>query len=49
MQWGRTDSSDCSDDDSELPSPTMTGDEMFTYFEDEFGFSRNQVHQEPEL
>jgi hypothetical protein len=41
--WGRTDTSDCSDDYTELPSGTMTGDEMFTYFEDEFGFSRDQV------
>ncbi len=41
LRWGRTDTTDCSD--AVLPSPTMTGDEMFTYFETYFGFSRDQV------
>jgi len=41
LQWGRTDSTECSGD--ELPSPTMTGDQMFAYFEREFGFTKNQV------
>jgi len=43
MQWGRTDALDCSDDDSELPSPTMTSEEMFDFFNQEFGFSKDQT------
>ena len=43
MKWGRKDAVDCSNDASELPSPTMTGTQMFTYFNNEFGFSKNQV------
>jgi len=43
MQWGRIDSKDCSNDNSILPSPTMTGDAMYAYFDKEFGFTKNQV------
>lgn len=44
MQWGRKDAANgCSRDASELPSPTMTGDQMFNYFYREFGFSKDQV------
>jgi hypothetical protein len=43
LKWGRKTSDDCSSDASTLPSPTMTGDAMFNYFANEFGFSRSQV------
>ena len=43
MQWGRTTAKDCSKDASQLPSPTMTGDQMFGYFSQAFGFSKTQV------
>ncbi len=42
LQWGRVDATNCSDEPS-LPSPTMTGDAMFDYFQSGFGFSRAQV------
>jgi len=43
MQWGRTDTANCSNDNSQLPSPKMTGDQMFAYFATQFGFTKNQV------
>jgi Peroxidase len=43
MQWGRIDAKDCSRDNSVLPNPAMTGDAMFAYFANEFGFTKNQV------
>jgi Peroxidase len=43
MQWGRIDSLNCSNDASVLPNPAMTGDAMFAYFANEFGFTKNQV------
>ena len=43
LQWGRTDAAECSTTEPALPSPTMTGDQMFDYYEAQFGFSRAQV------
>lgn len=43
LKWGRTTATDCSTDASVFPSPTMTGDAMFTYYADNFGFSKEQT------
>jgi hypothetical protein len=43
MKWGRKDLADCNQDNSVLPSPTMTADQMFSYYAEKFGFSKYQV------
>ena len=43
LQWGRSDAESCSTTEPALPSPTMTGDEMFDYYQTGFGFSKAQV------
>lgn len=43
LQWGRVDATDCSTSEPALPAATLTGDEMFDYFQTGFGFSRAQV------
>jgi len=42
LQWGRVDAATCTDEPP-LPSPTMTSTGLFSYFQQQFGFTRAQV------
>lgn len=43
LKWGRTDKADCSQDNNLFPDAKKDGHTMFKYFEDEFGFTREEV------
>ncbi len=43
LTWGRQDVADCSKTEPPLPSPKMTGPDMFSYFNAAFGFNKQQV------
>ena len=45
FKWGRTDCDDSpyTDEEYEFPEGTMTRSEMFTYFEDHFGYTKKEV------
>ena len=45
VKWGRTDcaTSPDTDDEHEFPEPTMTRDEMMTYFSDHYGYTEDEV------
>ena len=45
FKYGREDCATApyTDETFEFPSPHMTHEEAFTYFEDTFGFDKNQV------
>ena len=45
LTWGRQDVVDCSKSEPPLPSPIMTGAEMFAYFIAAFGFNKLQVSE----
>lgn len=43
LTWGRQDVADCSTTEPPLPSPKMTGAQMYAYFNATFGFNKQQV------